>query len=132
MGQFRRHTEHAEHAERTGVFVHSIGYVIRHLLVCSTGSERTERTVQCLFIAHPEPKQMSLPREQGITPRLSVDELPVVDFDGLVAKKIHRTMRGHLAVVQANEITMSKLLATDMRDARTSGHTLGKVHMQAR
>jgi len=49
----QRHTEHAEHDERTGIFVRSINYVIKRVFVCSTGSERTERTVRCSFIAHP-------------------------------------------------------------------------------
>lgn len=49
----QRHTEHVEHDERTGIFVGSINYVIKRVFVCSTGSERTERTVRCSFIAHP-------------------------------------------------------------------------------
>ena len=49
----QRHTEHVEHDERTGIFDRSINFVIKRVFVCSTESERTERTVRCLFIAHP-------------------------------------------------------------------------------
>jgi len=95
-------------------------------------SSSMDRVLRDAIIQHGlRARQILLPREQGITPRLSVDELPVVDFDGLVAKEIHQTIRGHLELVQATDTTMSRLLATDMRDARISGHALRKVHIQA-
>ena len=63
----KRHTEHVEHDERTGIFVHSINYVIKRVFVCSTGSEQTERTVRCSFIAHPvhASSKLRLPSRQS-------------------------------------------------------------------
>ena len=76
-------------------------------------------------------RQVLLPADELVSPRLSTDMLPVVELERFVATEVSRSARGMLDITHATNKTSSKILARDMRDANVSGHALREAHGEA-